>query len=433
MNIPDTPAPVDTDAVEPDSSGGEKATHRPRRLLRSPRVWIAAGITLVVLVGVGVGSFFLFSPKTNGMSGRTTTAEATLGTQTATVSLDGTLSPRKQADLNFQVSGEVTHVYVKAGDTVTKGQKLATIDDTSLQNAVDLASANLSSANANYSEVASSGTSAAKRAAAAQVDSAAASLASAKEDLKNATLRATFAGTIASVDIATGDQVSGSSSSGSGGGSSQGGSGSTTTSSSSSSAAIVLIATASWKLEGSVGASDLSALKAGQAAKITIDTATAEGTVASVGIVATSSSDGAATFPVVINLTGTHKDLYSGTTASAVITTGTYDNVLTIPTAAITTASGKTVVTKVNTDNSTTVTTVEVGRVFGTATEITSGLASGDKVQITFRPSSTSTSSNSSGGFGFGGGGGGGGLGGGLDGGPPAGGGGAPGGQGAGR
>jgi macrolide-specific efflux system membrane fusion protein len=373
----------------------------------------------------------LFSPKTTGASGRTTTAEATLGTQTATVSLDGTLSPRKQADLNFSVSGEVTHVYVKAGDTVTKGQKLATIDDTSLQNAVDLASANLSSANANYSEVASSGTSAAKRAAAAQVDSAAASLASAKEDLKNATLRATFAGTIASVDIATGDQVSGSSSSGSGGGSSsQGGAGSTTTSSSSSSAAIVLIATASWKLEGSVGASDLSALKAGQTATITIDTATAEGTVASVGIVATSSSDGAATFPVVINLTGTHTDLYSGTTASAVITTGTYDNVLTIPTAAITTASGKTVVTKVNTDNTTTITTVEVGRVFGTATEITSGLASGDKVQITFRPSSTSTSGTSSGGFGFGGGGG---LGAGLDGGPPAGGGGVPGGQGAGR
>lgn len=432
MSNEQTPDPRNTDQIDSDpAESGAGVKHRPQRLLRSPKVWIAAGIALVVLIGVGVGSFYLFSPKTTGTSGRTTTAEATLGTQTATVSLDGTLSPRKQADLNFSVSGEVTHVYVKAGDTVTKGQKLATIDDTSLQNAVDLASANLSSANANYSEVASSGTSAAKRAAAAQVDSAAASLASAKEDLKNATLRATFAGTIASVDIATGDQVSGSSSSGSGAGSSsQGGAGSTTTSSSSSSAAIVLIATASWKLEGSVGASDLSALKAGQTATITIDTATAEGTVASVGIVATSSSDGAATFPVVINLTGTHTDLYSGTTASAVITTGTYDNVLTIPTAAITTASGKTVVTKVNTDNSTTITTVEVGRVFGTATEITSGLASGDKVQITFRPSSTSTSSNSSGGFGFGGGGG---LGGGLDGGPPAGGGGAPGGQGAGR
>lgn len=418
MSTDHTTDPINTDSSDSGPGGG-----RARRLLRSPRTWIAAGITVVVLIGVGVGSFFLFSPKRPTTTGRTTTAEATVGTQTATVALDGTLSPRKQADLNFPTSGEVTHVYVKAGDTVTKGQKLATIDDTSLQNAVSLASANLSSAQANYSEVSSSGSSAAKRAAAAQVSSAAASLTSAKQDLKNATLRATFAGTIASVNIATGDQATGSSGASSG---SKVGSGTTTTASTSSTAAIVLISMSTWKLEGSVGASDLSGLKAGQTASVTIGSASSDGTVASVGIMATSTSNGAATFPVVINLSGTHKDLYSGTTASAVITTGTYDNVLTIPTAAIITQAGKTVVTKVNTDNSTTVTTVEVGRVFGTATEITSGLAAGDKVQITYRPSSASTS-NSSGGFGFGGGGG---LGGGLDGGPPAG---APGGQGAGR
>lgn len=425
MSIDQIPDPINTESADADPGDpGKGPQHRPRRLLRSPRVWISAGIAAVVLLGVGIGSFYLFSPKKT-YTGRTTTAEATVGTQTASVSLDGTLSPRKQADLNFPVSGEVTHVYVKAGDTVTKGQKLATIDDTSLQNAVSLAAANLSSAQANYSEVSSSGSSAAKRAAAAQVNSASASLASAKQDLTNATLRATFAGTIASVNIATGDQASGTGSSGT---SSKVGSGTTTTTtSSSSSAAIVLISNATWKLEGSVGASDLSGLKAGQAASVTIGSATAEGSVASVGIVATSTSNGAATFPVVINLSGTHKDLYSGTTASAVITTGTYSNVLTIPTAAITTQGGKTVVTKVNTDNTTTITTVEVGRVFGTATEITSGLSAGDKVQITYRPSATSTS-NSSGGFGFGGGGG---LGGGLDGGPPAGG--APGGQGAGR
>jgi macrolide-specific efflux system membrane fusion protein len=188
----------------------------------------------------------------------------------------------------------------------------------------------------------------------------------------------------------------------------------------------VIIATATWKLEGSIGAADLGSVKAGQKVAVTTDATTDEltGTVKSVGIVATSTSDdGTATFPVVINLSGTHTDLYSGTTASAVITTGSYDDVLTVPTAAIRSEDGKTVVTKV-TDGSNTTTEVEVGKVFGSYTQITSGLSEGDSVLITFtRPTSTSTASSDSGqgggfGMGFGG----------IDGGggPPAGGGGAP-------
>jgi macrolide-specific efflux system membrane fusion protein len=180
-----------------------------------------------------------------------------------------------------------------------------------------------------------------------------------------------------------------------------------------------VISTSTWKLEGSVGSADLASLKAGQAVAITTDATTDKltGTVASVGIVATSTSDGAATFPIVINLAGTHKDLYSGTTASAVITTGSYPDVLTVPTAAIRTENSRTVVTKV-TGTTTATTEVTIGKVFGSYTEIKSGLAEGDSVLITFtRPTSTSTSSSSSQGGGFGGG-----FGGGItDGGPPAG------------
>lgn len=406
-------------------------THRPKRLLRSPKMWLITGVAVVTLVAIGVGSFFLFSPRrSNAAAGRTTTATAALGTQTATVSMEGTLSPSKQANLNFSVSGEVTSVKVKSGQKVTKGQKLATIDSSSLADAVDLAEANLTSAEANYSDVSDSGTSAAIKAAAAQVDSAEASLASAKVDLKSATLRASMSGTVASVDIAVGDQVSGSGSAGSSGsGAGQDSSGTSTTTTSSSSAQVVVIATSKWKIEGTVGASDLSSLKAGQAATVSADSTEYTGKVASVGIVATSTSDGAATFPVVINLSGTHKGLYSGTTASATITTGSYTNVLTIPTAAITTTNAKTVVTKVDSSGTTTLTEVEIGRVFGDATEITGGLAEGDTVQITTRASSSKTNSTSDS-QGSGGLGGLGGLGGDTGGGgaPPAGGGGAAGG-----
>ncbi len=395
-----------------------KAVPRGRFHL-STRKWLLIGLAVVVLAGAGVGTWFLLTPKATSTQSTSRTVQVTKGTQTLTVALDGTLSPRKQSNVNFGVSGTVTRVLVKAGEKVAKGDKLATIDDSDLEDAVALAEANLTTAKANLSDVYDNdGSSAAITSAKAQVSSATAALESAEQDVDDAVLRSPITGTVASVDIEDGDSVTGSgSSSGSGGSGSN-----TSTSTSTSTAQFVVISTATWKLEGSVGSADLSSLKAGQAVAITTDAGTDElkGTVASVGIVATSTSDGAATFPVVINVTGKHTDLYSGTTASAVITTGTYPDVLTVPTAAIRTEDSKTVVTKV-TGTTTATTEVEIGKVFGTTTEIKSGLAEGDSVQITFtRPNTTSsTSSDQGGGFG-------GGFGGITDGGGPPAGGGAP-------
>ncbi|HQZ00208.1 MAG TPA: biotin/lipoyl-binding protein [Propionicimonas sp.] len=370
----------------------EPPTAKKRRFHLSWKTWLVIGLATLLVVGVGVGTWLVLRPKGNA-AGRSfsQTAEATVATQTLSVSLDGTLSPSKQSDVSFGVSGTVTSVKVKAGDKVTKGDKLAAIDNSSLEDAVDLARANLTSAQANLDEVEDNdGSDAAINAASAQVDSAKAALSSAKENLEDAVLRSPISGTVATVNVEVGDTVgSSSSSSGSSGATSAGAS----TTSSSSSAQFVVIATSKWKLSGSVGAADLSTIKAGQAATVTISGNEVEGEVASVGIVATSTSDGAATFPVVINLSGTHEDLYSGTTASAVITTGSYPDVLTVPTAAITTQDGKTVVTKVD-GSSTSQVEVEIGQVFGSNTEITSGISEGDTVQITFvRPSSSSTSS----------------------------------------
>ncbi|HSK32693.1 MAG TPA: biotin/lipoyl-binding protein [Propionicimonas sp.] len=405
--------PQAPESSTPPESPPAPAASRGRFHMSGKR-WLALGLAVAVLAGVGVGTWFLLKPTTNATTSTSRTVQVTKGTQTMTVALDGTLSPRKQSKVNFGVSGTVTSVKVKAGEKVTKGQKLATIDDSDLTDAVDLAEANLTTAKANLSDVYDNdGSSAAVTSAKAQVSSARAALAQANQNLDDAVLRSPIAGTVASVSLEDGDTVTGSGSSGSG---SSGGS-STSTTSTASTAQFVVISTSTWKLEGSVGSADLASLKAGQEVAISTDATTDEltGTVASVGIVATSTSDGAATFPIVINLAGTHKDLYSGTTASAVITTGSYPDVLTVPTAAIRTEDAKTVVTKV-TGTTTTTTEVTIGTVFGSFTEIKSGLAEGDSVQITFtRPSSTATSgSGSDTGGGFGGG-----LGGMTGGGPP--------------
>lgn len=370
--------------------------------------WLVVGLAaVVVLGGIGVGAFFLFRPQTTTRGSFSKDYQASKGTQTQTVSFDGTLAPAKQSNVNFTVSGTVTKVKVKAGAKVTKGQTLAKIDSSDLADAVDLAEANLTTAKANLAEVYDNdGSSAAVTSAKAQVSSARAALTSAQTSLDDAVLTSPVNGTVASVGIEVGDSVSGSSGSGSSGGSttmsggSSSSSGSSSSGSSSSSTAFVVIGTSTWKVAGSVGASELASLKAGQSVSVTTDSSTdaIKGSVSSVGIVASSTdSDGAATFPIVVNLSGKHTGLYSGTTATAVITTGTYPDVLTIPTAAITTSNGKTVVKKV-TNNTVTETTVEVGKVFGTYTQITSGLAEGDTVRVSFTmPTSTSTSSSDGG------------------------------------
>ena len=414
------------------STESPTASTRKRRLRMSGRKWLWLSVAAVVLIAGGVGTFLLLRPARNTQpQAFTRTVEATVGTQTQTVSVDGTLGPRKQSDVNFAVSGTLTHVYVKAGDKVKKNQKLARIDDTDLLNQVDLAEANLTTARANYSEVVDNGgSSAAITSASAQVASARAGLASAKQNLAAAVLRSPIAGTVASVSAEEGDSVSGGGTSG-GGTSATGSSstrstsqsGTTSSTSTSSTAQFSVISTATWKLEGTVGSADLSSLKPGQAAAVTPTGGTdaITGKVASVGIVATSSSDGAATFPVVINLSGIHKNLFSGTTATGVITIGSYPDVLTVPTAAIRTENGTTVVSKVDGSATSTV-EVTTGRVFGTATEITKGLSAGDSVQISFvRPSATS-STGAQGPGGQGGGFGGGGFGGGFGGQPPGGG-----------
>ena len=361
--------PVAGPAQAPDASSGRRRGGRRRR------GWIGLA-AVVVALAAGFGIWLLVQPQPSATPAPTRTFTVARGDQTVTVGLTGTLGPQTRASLNFGVPGTVTKVYVDAGDTVKKGTRLARIDDSDLQDALALARANLDTALANLDDVEDSGTAAAVTAARAQVKSARAAVARAEDDLDSAVLRASIAGTVAAVDLSVGDTVTGS------GATSQG---MNPNSATSSTAQVVVVSTDAWKLDATVGSADLANLAAGQPATVLPDGATepVEATVASVGIVATSSLDGSATFPVVIHLAGEHPELFSGTTASATVTVAQYPDVLTVPTFAITTRDGRSVVTKV-TGSTLEEVEIEVGRVFGEATEVISGLAEGDTVQATF-------------------------------------------------
>src|SRR4029079_18994699 len=118
------------------------------------------------------------------------------------------------------------------------------------------------------------------------------------------------------------------------------------TGSDSSSADVVVISTGSWIVNASVGAADLAQVQKGLQVQITPEGSSQRlfGTVSAVGIMASSSSTGSATFPVTIKVTGSPTGLYAGTSVTAAIVVRQADNVLTIPTAAISSDNGTTYV-----------------------------------------------------------------------------------------
>ncbi|MGZ4452520.1 MAG: efflux RND transporter periplasmic adaptor subunit [Nocardioides sp.] len=345
-------------------------------------------ILIALLVIVGSGGGWLLLHGDDAATATPLTAQASSGTVKQTVSATGTIEPARTADLDFAVAGTVTKVYVKAGDRVAKGQAIAAVDDSALIASRTAARASYDAAltqhatdvDADASDVQLAADQTAVLSAKAQLDAAI-------QDVKDAVLRSTIKGTVSSIDLAVGDVVSGSGSSSDGSGSGGAGvSSAASTGSTTSSTAVTVTSTNAFVVSATVSADDAATVKKGMQAQITLTGASEPiyGTVSSVGLVAQTSSSGAAAFPVEIAVTGAQRSVYAGTTATASITVKQTDDVLTVSSRAIRTDAAD--------DNATYVmkmvgekavkTPVEVGTVYGSTTEITSGLSDGDTVQI---------------------------------------------------
>jgi macrolide-specific efflux system membrane fusion protein len=398
-------------------------------------------VALVVVVG-GAGATAMKLTSSSGAAAPTLVS-ATTNTIRQTVSATGTIQPASQANLSFSVSGTVTSVPAAVGQQVKAGATLATVSSTDLQTALTLAQANVTATQDQLTAEQSAGSSAVQIASTqAQLASAQSKLTDAQTGLTAATMITPIAGTVAQVNVATGDKVGGSAgssgSSGSSGSAAGGGASGTSGTSSSSTAQVVVISTTSWVVDASVGSADLPQLKNGLQAEITPTGSTTKvfGTVKSVGIVASSSAGGTSSFPVTIAVTGSPKGLYAGGAVSVSIIVKQVESVLTVPTNALHTENGRTVVHRI-VNGSQVSTPVTIGTTYGPATQILSGLKTGDQVVGTaFRVGGNAGGNRARGGAGgaggagggFGGGGfGGGGFGGGAGGfgggvgGPPAG------------
>jgi len=153
--------------------------------VKGKNVLINAGLALV-LVALAGGSVLAVnaSPTTTTAS---PTATVTPGTVTKTVSASGNLSAKTTIGVDFSGSGgTVTEIDVKVGDTVTAGQVLAKVDDTSARLSLASAKASLLAAKAQKSTTTQGLTSQEKARSQAQVRSAQVSVDNASTSVRQA-------------------------------------------------------------------------------------------------------------------------------------------------------------------------------------------------------------------------------------------------------
>lgn len=137
MNTSNTQAPTDLAAAIQKGS----AQHRIKK-----RYWILAGFCLIVAF-----AWFLQSKKqqsaARGNPFVTQTVER--GDIQLTITATGNLEPTNEVSVGSELSGTTLEVYVDSNDRVEKGQALAKLDTSTLENELKASRASLESAKAN--------------------------------------------------------------------------------------------------------------------------------------------------------------------------------------------------------------------------------------------------------------------------------------------
>jgi macrolide-specific efflux system membrane fusion protein len=329
----------------------------------------------VAVVGAG-GLAYGAIDSSDGSTAKTATrlVSATAGTVSQTVSATGTVQPATSLDLNFVNGRVLTAVNVKAGDKVTAGQSLATIDPAKAKVALETAQANLAAAQQKLNQAKNPPATPQDPAptvdavvvaqAKAAVNQAALNVGDAQKALEATTLKAPSAGTISAVNFTVGQTV------GAGAGA-----GNNTT------AFATLLDLDRMVVKVGFPEADAGKVAAGQPVSFTIDSLPGQrfsGTLTSIDTVATVVSN-VVTYNAVVSFDSVPAGVKPGMTANVSVIAASRDNVISVPSAAISTTGGvSTVKVRVNGVDETR--TVVTGLKGDGTTEITSGLQAGEQV-----------------------------------------------------
>jgi RND family efflux transporter MFP subunit len=324
---------------------------------------IAPGLGLVCVAAIGT-AIAVIGPASAKQAPETTVA-AQRGVVQKTVSGSGSLQPARQASLGFSKPGTVSHLYVKEGDRVHKGQLLATLDTADARRALEQAEAQFASADANLASARAGSSSSSPGSSSDQgAESHAASVASAKASLLNAKiqvgsaerslrdtrLKATMDGVVAQIgDSASPDFIK-------------------------------LAQLDTMKMQVSLSESDVSDVKVGQPATVSVNAVPDEklaGRVTHISLLSSTDSSGVVSYPVTLVVKQTAAGIRPGMTATAEVVIAQAQGVVTVPSRAVT---GNSVTVKEGGKDVTR--QVTTGLVGDSTTEIVSGLRPGDRVVL---------------------------------------------------
>ncbi|MFC0544679.1 efflux RND transporter periplasmic adaptor subunit [Kutzneria chonburiensis] len=195
----------------------------------------------------------------------------------------------------------------------------------------------------------------------ASVDAANAQLAANQQNLAAANLVSPIDGTVAQVDVVSGQNAA----------------------ANSSTAKIVIIGPGGNQVTTAVNDNQVGQVKPGQSATITPDGAAKPltGKVVSIGALSSTTTGGSASFPVTISVDGGGPALFAGSTAGVAITLGTAQAAVTVPTSAVHSIGAASFVTTL-VDGKTASKRVTLGVIGSTVTQVTEGLNAGDVVVL---------------------------------------------------
>lgn len=384
--------------------------------------WIRSLIGLVLIAGVG----YYFYSKSASSSAAPTYQTATVQKDTLIVSVtgSGTVSTANSVQVTTQTSGVIKKIFVKNGDTVKSGQKIADVDldqtgqqryssalssYQSAQNAVAAAKSGLYSAqskmfaanqkfinDAAERELATSDPTyiqqnADWKASEADYIRQQAAITQSQNALSAAwityqqsspAIYAPLSGTLTGFSLQEGSVITAQ----------------TTTTGSTSSQKIASVTTnAIPTIAVNLTQIDVPKIKVGQKATITLDayaTKTFTGKIVSIDTVGSVSS-GVTSYPAVIALDERNSDVLPNMSAQATILIDSKTDVLIVPTTAIQTSNGE-ISVRVMKNGTPTSVTVTTGLASDTETEILSGLSEGDTVVTAVVTKSTASSTATS-------------------------------------
>jgi|GEM_PF-3066317 len=344
---------------------------RRQTLLR--RLVIAAGAVLV-LVMIAFGPMVIAHFTKTKATPELATAEDRSFPVLATAS--GVLQPGNLQNVNFTISGQVQSITATVGEKVTLGESLATLNDSNQQAEVNAANYAVSAAQAAIAQAEASGSSAQVSQARAQLAQAQVGLIRAEQDLAATVLRAPESGTVLAVNGLPGDIVS------------AGNSGFANPAANGGSAVangfVVIGNDSSFVFWAPFSQVEDVLLTVNQVATVSVDAIPGLSLPAKVISIETSATQvgGVPEYYTEVMLTSSDPRLRNGQTGSVSVTVATANNVLSVPSTALFTGANNATQVDVWSGGQAYATTVQIGLVGSTLTQITSGLQAGQQVVL---------------------------------------------------